>query len=154
MERLELVWRDVSKMVFLRPFQDSEIQAFLFSMSTNTLCWTDIPVTDLNRAVAFYSAVLGEAVKMQSGPGFEFGLLPHCENNASGCLCVMEDNQPSQTGPLVYFSVEGRLDAAIAAARSGGGQVVIEKHPIGPYGFRAVIIDSEGNRVALHSKSA
>ncbi|HEY2343789.1 MAG TPA: VOC family protein [Chthoniobacteraceae bacterium] len=122
-------------------------------MSTNTICWTDIPVADLNRAVAFYTAVLGQTVQKQSHGNFEFGLFPHAEDNASGCLFVMEDTKPSLAGPLVYFSVEGRLDAAIEAARTGGGKLLQEKHPIGPYGFKAVIVDSEGNRVALHSKS-
>jgi hypothetical protein len=45
---------------------------------------------------------------------FTFDLLPHSEQNASGCLVEMEDNEPSQKGPLVYLSVEGRIDAAVA----------------------------------------
>jgi len=120
-------------------------------MSMNTICWTDIPVTDLDRAIAYYSAVLGEPViRQKAGPDFEFGLLPHKET-ASGCLTASDDNKPSQTGPLVYLSVEGRLDAASDAARSRGGKVLQEKHQIGPYGFRVLILDSEGNRIALHS---
>ncbi len=120
-------------------------------MSNNTLCWTDIPVTDLDRAISFYSSVLGAPVAKQSIPGCEFGLLPHSEQNASGCLVVSEDSRPSLTGPLIYLSTEGRLDDAVEAARSGGGQVLQEKHQIGPHGFRAIIVDSEGNRIALHS---
>jgi uncharacterized protein len=75
-------------------------------MSVNTLCWTDIPVTNLERAIAFYSALLGRAVSKESGDGFEYGLLPHEEQNSSGCLVKMEDNRPSQSGPLIYLSVE------------------------------------------------
>ena len=119
-------------------------------MSANTICWADIPVTNLERAIDFYTAVLGAPVTKQSDPGFEFGLLPHFDINASGCLAVCKDNQPSQTGPLVYLSVEGRLDDAVQAAEKGG-KVLQPKHPIGPHGFRAVIVDSEGNRIALHS---
>lgn len=120
-------------------------------MSANTICWTDIPVTDLDRAIAFYSAVLGEPVVRQSaGPDFEFGLLPH-KDTASGCLAVCEDNKPSQAGPLIYLSVEGRLDAAAEVAKSQGGKILQERHQIGPYGFKVVILDSEGNRIALHS---
>jgi len=120
-------------------------------MSTNTLCWVDIPVKNVARATDFYSAVLGQTVSIQSMPGCEFGLLPHANDNASGCLCVMEGNQPSANGPLIYLSVEGRLDAAIEAARNGGGKIVTEKQQIGPYGHRAILIDTEGNRIALHS---
>lgn len=117
----------------------------------NTICWTDIPVKNLDRAIQFYSAVLGAAVNKQSVPGMEFGLLPHANENVSGCLCIMEDNQPSEQGPLVYLSVEGRLDQAVQAVAKNGGKVLKDKQQIGPYGFRAIIRDSEGNRIALHS---
>ena len=125
-------------------------------MSTNTLCWTDIPVGNMDRAIKFYSAVLGQEVSKMSEQGLEYGLLPHEEQNASGCLCVGSDsagsdNKPSQTGPLIYLSVEGRLDDAVKAVKSNGGKVLEEKHQIGQHGFRAVIVDSEGNRLALHS---
>lgn len=118
----------------------------------HTICWADIPVTDLDRAIAFYSAVLGKpVVKQAAGPDVEFGLLPHADSNVSGCLAKMPDSAPAQTGPLLYFSVEGRLAEAADIARTGGGRVLVEPHPIGPHGHRAVILDSEGNRVALHS---
>jgi predicted enzyme related to lactoylglutathione lyase len=128
-------------------------------MSTNTLCWTDIPVTHLDRAMKFYSAVLGKEVGKVLEGGFEYGLLPHEEQNASGCLCVGADsvgaeNKPSQNGPLIYLSVEGRLDDAAKAVPANGGKVLQEKHAIGPHGFRVVIVDSEGNRIALHSSAA
>ena len=128
-------------------------------MSANTLCWTDIPVTNLDRAIKFYSAVLGSEVNKISEAGFEYGLLPHEEQNSSGCLCVGSDsagsnNKPSQSGPLIYLSVEGRLDDAIKATNSKGGKVLEGKHQIGSHGFRAIIVDSEGNRIALHSSNA
>jgi predicted enzyme related to lactoylglutathione lyase len=123
-------------------------------MEGQTLCWTDIPVIDLNRAIAFYSAVLGAPVTKEEGqPGVEFGLLPH-DDNTSGCLTLGGDNQPSLTGPLIYLSVDGRLDAAVAAVSANGGQVQQAPHQIGSNGYRAVIIDSEGNRIALHSGTA
>ena len=54
-------------------------------------------------------------------------------------------------GPLIYLSVEGRLDAAVAVARITGGAIIAEREQIGAYGFRAIIQDCEGNRIALHS---
>ena len=127
-------------------------------MSTDTLCWTDIPVTNLDRAIKFYSAVLRQKVRKMSEGGFEYGLLPHEEQNSSGCLCIGSDsagskNKPSQTGPLIYLSVEGRLGEAVQAVKSNGGKVLQEKQQIGPHGFRAIIVDSEGNRIALHSSA-
>jgi predicted enzyme related to lactoylglutathione lyase len=123
-------------------------------MEGQTLCWTDIPVIDLDRAIAFYSAVLDAPVTKEEGqPGMEFGLLPH-DDNTSGCLTLGGDNQPSLLGPLIYLSVDGRLDAAVDAVEANGGQVQQASHQIGPYGYRAVVIDSEGNRIALHSATA
>ena len=128
-------------------------------MSADTLYWTDIPVTNLDRAIKFYSAVLRQKVRKMSEGGFEYGLLPHEEQNSSGCLCIGSDsagskNKPSQTGPLIYLSVEGRLGDAVRAARASGGKVLQDKHQIGPHGFRAIVVDSEGNRIALHSSAA
>jgi uncharacterized protein len=80
-------------------------------MSADTLCWTDIPVTNLDRAINFYSAVLGQEVSKMSEGGIEYGLLPHEEQNASACLCVGSDSAGSDnkpTGSLIYLSVEGR----------------------------------------------
>jgi predicted enzyme related to lactoylglutathione lyase len=128
-------------------------------MSADTLCWTDIPVTNLDRAIKFYSAILGKEVRKLSEGGMEYGLLPHEEQNASGCLCIRGDsggvdNTPSANGPLIYLSAEGRLDEAVEAARANGGKVLRARQQIGEHGLRAVIIDSEGNRIALHSTAA
>lgn len=120
----------------------------------NTFCWIDIPVVNLDRAIKFYSAVLNEHVEKISEHGFEFGLLPHQDNNVSGCLCVMNDRKPSQNGPLVYLNLEGKLDQALAIVEEQGGKILKAKEQIGPYGHRAVILDTEGNGVALYSKEA
>jgi len=120
----------------------------------NQFVWVDIPVAHLDRAIAFYSHVLGGTVSKEGGDGFVFGLLPHATTNVSGCLVLTEAyNAPSRTGPLVYLNADGRLKQAVQAAKESGGQVVQDIHPIGPHGFRAILIDSEGNRIALHSTS-
>jgi len=114
--------------------------------------WVDIPVTDLDRAVRFYSAVIGMPVSVQKGPGFTMGVFPHDGPDVGGCLVPAGDgNAPSGTGPLVYVNVEGRMKEAFDAATANGARVVEPVHPIGPHGFRAVVLDSEGNRIALHA---
>jgi uncharacterized protein len=120
----------------------------------NTLGWVDIPVLDFDRAIRFYAATLAATIEKQSFPGMEFALLPHADDNASGCLVQTEDNQPSATGPMIYLSVEGRLDEALVAVAAHGGTVLVPRHPIGPNGHRAIILDTEGNRIALHSDAA
>ena len=116
----------------------------------NQIVWCDIPVLDLERAVKFYSAVLGAPVKKEQFPGMTIGILPHADGEVGGCLFASDDQKPSDKGSLVYLNASGRLDAAIEAVAPNGGKVIQPKHPIGPYGHRA-ILDSEGNRIALHS---
>ena len=121
----------------------------------NRIVWVDIPVTDLDRAIAFYSAVLGARVTKEGGPGFSFGLLPHSGNEVGGCLVNADaGHPPSGAGPLVYLNAEGRLGQAVDAVAAHGGRVLQPVHPIGPHGHRAIVIDSEGNRVALHAPQA
>jgi predicted enzyme related to lactoylglutathione lyase len=119
---------------------------------SNQIVWCDIPVKDLDRAIKLYSAVLGKPVSKQSFSGMTFALLPDADSSVSGCLVTGDDLVPSASGPMIYLNCEGRLDAAIAAVETNGGKVLKPRHPIGPHGFRAVVLDSEGNRVALHSK--
>ncbi|MBB4842435.1 putative enzyme related to lactoylglutathione lyase [Paucibacter oligotrophus] len=120
----------------------------------NNLVWVDIPVVDLDRAIAFYAAVLGRPVSKQGGPGFSFGLFTHEGEEVGGCLAQMPDNAPATQGPLIYLNASGRIKAAVQAAVDHGGRVLNELHQIGPHGFRVVLLDSEGNRIALHSHIA
>jgi uncharacterized protein len=116
--------------------------------------WFDMPVQDLDRAMRFYGAVLGAPLQKQEFAGFTFALFPHGDKtDVSGCLTPMqgEVDPPPRKGVLLYFNCQGRLDEAIAAVEPNGGKIIEAKHQIGPYGFRAVV-DSEGNRIALHSK--
>jgi uncharacterized protein len=124
--------------------------------SKNQVVWLDIPVTNLDRAIGFYSAVLGNEVLKETmqgpdGAAFSLGILPHAGEGVGGCLAVMKDTAPSDRGILVYFNCDGRLDQAVAAVEPNGGKVLMPKHAIGPHGYRALANDSEGNRIALHS---
>jgi uncharacterized protein len=114
--------------------------------------WFDIPVRDLDRALRFYSAVLGTQLKKeQAGPGAAIAVLPHAEGSIGGCLVLNIDTKPSESGPLLYLNTHGRLDEALNAVEEHGGRVLSARHSISPFGFRAIVLDSEGNRIALHS---
>jgi predicted enzyme related to lactoylglutathione lyase len=122
---------------------------------SNQFVWVDIPVKDLDRAISFYSGVLGFQVPKEGGPGFSFGLFPHSDGDIGGCLYLPgADNEPSKTGPLVYLNVLGRLHQAVEAVLANGGLVLKEIHELGPHGFCAIVLDSEGNRLALHAPTA
>jgi uncharacterized protein len=114
--------------------------------------WFDIPVRDIDRAMRFYSAVLGTPLrKEQAGPGAAVAVLPHAEGAIGGCLVWNIDAKPSESGPLIYLNTHGRLDLALNVVEKHGGTVLSTTHSIAPFGFRAIILDSEGNRIALHS---
>jgi predicted enzyme related to lactoylglutathione lyase len=119
----------------------------------NLIGWCDIPVTDLNRAMTFYGAVLAAKLEKQEFSGKAFAVLPHADSGVSGCLTNSDpaENKPSPNGPLIYISCQGRLDEAVALVEPNGGKLLVPRHQIGPYGFRAVVLDSEGNRIALHT---
>jgi predicted enzyme related to lactoylglutathione lyase len=117
----------------------------------NQIVWADIPVKDLERAIKFYSAVLGVPVKKEDTAGMSMGILPHEDGEVGGCLFKSETDEPSTKGPLLYLNANGRLDQTVAAVEANGGKILQPKHPLGPYGHRAIVLDSEGNRIALHS---
>jgi predicted enzyme related to lactoylglutathione lyase len=115
----------------------------------NKVVWFDVPVTDLDRAVGFYTNVLD--VKIEE----EFrgvAVFTHEDNEVVGCLFTSDDAEPSLAGILVYFNVNGRLQEAVDMVDDFGGIIEQGPHEIGNFGQRAVIIDSEGNRIALHSE--
>ena len=119
-------------------------------MTNNQIVWCDIPVKDLDRAIKFYSDVLGKKVSKETMGDMSFGLLPCEGEGAAGCIIL--NAKPSADGPMIYMNCNQRLDAAIGTVEKNGGKIIQAKHQIGPHGFRAIVLDSEGNRIALHSK--
>lgn len=120
----------------------------------NKMVWMDIPVADLERATNFYSHLMNLKLSIQEHGGMKFSLCPHQDNEVAFCL-VVEPNfkaySQDQTHPLIYLNVNGRIDEALEITKKHGGKILSDKEQIGPYGFRAIILDSEGNRLALHS---
>ena len=115
--------------------------------------WYDIPALDLDRAIRFYSAVLAAPVKKELVGDVPTGWLPTEDGEVMGCICVVPGFKPSADGVMIYLGVNGRLRAAVSAVRANGGTVQSDIHSIGQYGFRAEVLDSEGNCIALHSET-
>jgi len=108
-----------------------------------------IPVKDMDRAIRFYSAVLGFPVKKVRFHKQTIGLLSFGEGEYVGCLYRTDLRFPATKRPRVYLDIHGRLDRAVEAVGLNGGRVFRSRRSIGPYKSRAVIEDSEGNRIAL-----
>ena len=120
----------------------------------NAIIWVDIPVKNLNRAMRFYSAVLDLTLKKEEFPTLSIALLPQGSGEVGVCLFPFseEDHQPSMHGPLIYLNCEGRLAEALEEVDARGGKILKGRHSIGGMGWRAIVVDSEGNRIALHSR--
>jgi predicted enzyme related to lactoylglutathione lyase len=119
---------------------------------SNPVGWFEISVNDMARAKAFYEGVFGVKLTRIEGPGNEmWGFPSNMEGyGASGCLSLTQEPLVRGAGTLVYFSC---TDCAVEAARAArqGGKLAQEKTSIGPYGHYALVIDSEGNCIGLHS---
>lgn len=117
--------------------------------------WFEIPVSDMDRAKTFYETVFKVEILIQDFGGILMGWFPFAEGKegAAGTLIKQESYIPSQEGTLVYFmsdDVQNELDRVEEA----GGKIYQPKTEISPeHGFMGVFIDTEGNRVALHSNA-
>ncbi|MBT9503588.1 MAG: VOC family protein [Burkholderiaceae bacterium] len=118
----------------------------------NALNWFEIPVTNFERAKAFYEAVLGVTIEtMEMGP-ITMGMLSSDPEAVGGALVQGDGSTPSQTGTLVYLNGGDDLAPMLARAAQAGGSVVVPKTDIGnDFGFFAHFMDTEGNKVGLHS---
>ena len=117
-------------------------------MSEVRVNWFEIPVRDMDRAVSFYQTVLGFPLGTMDGPSGPMNIFPGADG-AAGAL-TSGDTEPGQGGVLVYLYCDD-IDAALERAAGAGGSVVQPKTSIGPYGHIGSLIDTEGNRVSLHT---
>ena len=123
-------------------------------MKNNTVGWFEIPVTNMNRAVAFYEAMMQCTINVQNFGGVQMGWFPSEGDvyGATGSLIKHESYVPSHHGVLVYISCQD-LQNELDRIPDAGGTILQEKTMISPdHGYMATFEDSEGNRVALHSK--
>lgn len=122
-------------------------------MEHNMVGWFEIPVNDMDRAKAFYENVFKIKIDIHDFGGMLMGWMPFDEGKpgAAGTLIKQESYIPSKEGTLVYFVCKDVADE-IGRVEAAGGSIYQPKTQISPeHGYMAVFIDTEGNRVALHS---
>jgi hypothetical protein len=117
----------------------------------NAINWFEIPTVDMARALKFYNTILGaEMTSAEMMPGFSMAMFPHQEG-VGGAIVHHEEYSPSQNGVVIYLNGGDDLAPILAKVEGAGGKVVLPKTSIGENGFMALFIDSEGNKVGLHS---
>ena len=125
-------------------------------MKANMVGWFEIPVTDMDRARAFYEAVFKIVIQVQDFNGTLMGWFPWAEGKmgASGSLVHQPDfYKPSNIdGVVIYFSSED-IQNELDRIEKAGGKILKPKTQISPeVGYMGLFLDSEGNRIALHSR--
>ncbi len=125
-------------------------------MEQNMVGWFEIPVTDMERAKKFYDTVFEIEITVHDMNELVMGWFPFAEGKpgATGSLVKHKDfYSPSDNkGALVYFSCED-LQVQLDRVEPAGGTILQPKKQIGEgHGYMGLFIDSEGNRVALHSQ--
>ena len=122
----------------------------------NAISWFEIPATDLQRATTFYETIFSIKLIAMDMPNIKMRLFPidDMQNGIGGAVVDSGGfHKPSATdGPLIYLNGNPDVQNILEKVPAAGGIVVVPKTPISPeYGFMAVIIDTEGNRIGLHS---
>lgn len=122
---------------------------------TNAVSWVEIPVADIERAQQFYEAIFKIDMVPAEFPNLRMRMFPLESNMGIGAaLCYAGDfYKPSATdGPLVYLNGNPDVQVILDRIEAAGGKILVPKTHISPeYGYMAVFIDTEGNRVALHN---
>lgn len=112
----------------------------------------EIPATDINRAVSFYQSILGINIEVIDMQGMQMGLFPSEGHAVSGVITSGEGYEPSTNGVLVYLNGGDNLELVLNKIEQFGGQIVMPKSLIDEEnGYFAMFIDSEGNKMGLHS---
>lgn len=112
----------------------------------------EIPATNISRAIDFYQTILGINIEKFEMPGMEMGVFPYEEQVVTGVIVKGEGYKPSEDGVTIYLNGGSDLQIILDKVAKSGGKILIPKTlHADESGFFAVFLDSEGNKLGLHS---
>ncbi|GAA5219505.1 hypothetical protein GCM10025777_01350 [Membranihabitans marinus] len=112
----------------------------------------EIPATEISRAVNFYQAILDINIEQMEMPGMEMGIFPYEDQMVTGVIIKGEDYLPSAHGVTIYLNAGDNLQVILDKVEKNGGKIILPKTAhADESGFFALFLDSEGNRLGLHS---
>jgi predicted enzyme related to lactoylglutathione lyase len=123
----------------------------------NVVGWFEIPVTDMERAIKFYETVFAfKLQRNQVGP-LDMAWFPWIEEGmgaAGSLVCFPEVYKPTTEGVVIYFTAfSGDMAVELSRVEGAGGKVLQHKTLItDEIGYMGLFLDTEGNRIALHSR--
>lgn len=118
----------------------------------NLISIVEIPTTDFSRAVTFYQAILDVSIEEMEMDGVQMGIFPSNGETVNVVLAKGNDYKPTTDGAVLYLNAGDDLQPALDKIETNGGTVIVPKTEISPeMGFFALFIDTEGNKLGLHS---
>jgi uncharacterized protein len=118
----------------------------------NAAVWFETPAANFERAVGFYERVFDTRLKREKFGPADMAVFPAAENGVAGAVVAGEGYKPAPEGSVVYLDAGSDLAVPLSRVKAGGGNVTIPKTELPEgMGYFAQFIDSEGNRVGLHS---
>jgi len=112
----------------------------------------EIPATDISRAVDFYQAILDIPIEKMEMPGMEMGIFPYEEQMVTGVIMKGEGYKPSAEGVTLYLNGGDNLQNILDKVEENGGEIIVPKTAhADDSGFFALFLDTEGNKLGLHS---
>lgn len=125
-------------------------------MMQHAISWFEIPTTDIDRATKFYESILQVQLIPMDMPNIKMRMFPLQDmmTQVGGALVNSGGyHVPSDSlGPLIYLNANPDVQHVLDRIEAAGGKILVPKTQISPeYGYMAVFLDTEGNRIALHA---
>lgn len=118
----------------------------------NLISIIEIPTTDFSRAITFYQKILNVTIEVMEMDGVNLGVIPSEEGTVSVVLAKGADYKPTTEGAVLYLNAGKDLLPILDKVEKNGGKVIVAKTIISPeMGYFAMFIDTEGNKLGLHS---
>lgn len=115
--------------------------------------WFEIPASNFDRAVVFYNYIFKIEMKTQSMNGYSMAFFPS-KSGTGGAIICGEGSEPSEKGPLLYLNGGKDIDGILKRIEEAGGRIIMPKQKINEEaGYFALFLDSEGNKLAIHSRN-
>lgn len=118
------------------------------------LDWFEIPASNLDRAVGFYEAIFATTMKREDMGPSSMAIFMDAQGAGFGAIAQGPGFEPSHQGSLLYLNAGADIDVVLARVTEAGGSIHMDKLVLPDnIGTIATIIDSEGNRIGLHSEA-
>jgi predicted enzyme related to lactoylglutathione lyase len=145
------IWTELSFFYNYTAGKAHTFAANIFKMN-NLINWFEIPATDFSRAVNFYKSILDIEIPETEMFEMQMGLFPSDGQNVSGAIVKGDTYKPSADGVTMYLNGGEDLSVILGRVENAGGTIIVPKTQINPEtGYMAMFIDTEGNKMALHS---